>query len=202
MGSCRRPLLLRLSDADISPVTPTLNRRQPSAPPSRAKTQIPQHDSTLPTAPRPTKIAFAPRTRPASLFESEEATQSLALNPHRLTPPQARTPAALSSFEAFRTPASVHPRAPVSGRHPKTLNVSGHLDTRDRPGRVDRKLPFVARETWPARPKPYALMTRQQSKFKLNGNVLKTCVWGKNRRRRIKITVYPKWPSAGSCADP
>ena len=33
-----------------------------------------------------------------------------------------RTLPAVSSLEAFRTPASVHPRAPESGRHPKTLN--------------------------------------------------------------------------------
>jgi hypothetical protein len=31
---------------------------------------------------------------------------------------------ARSSFEAFRTPAPVHPLAPTRGRHPKTLNGS------------------------------------------------------------------------------
>jgi hypothetical protein len=31
------------------------------------------------------------------------------------------------SLEAFRTPASVHPLTPVTGRRPKTLNVSGHF---------------------------------------------------------------------------
>jgi len=38
-GRRPKPPPLRLSDAGISPVTPTLSRRQPLAPPSTAKTQ-------------------------------------------------------------------------------------------------------------------------------------------------------------------
>ena len=36
-----------------------------------------------------------------------------------------RTPPAVSSLEAFRTPAFVQPLTPVAGRRPKTLNDSG-----------------------------------------------------------------------------
>jgi hypothetical protein len=58
---------------------------------------------------------------------SDQVAQSLALNPHRPTPPPAHTPPAVSSFEAFRTPASeLAPRA-VTGRRPKTLNGRGPL---------------------------------------------------------------------------
>jgi hypothetical protein len=42
-------------------------------------------------------------------------------NPHRLTPPRDNSPA-VSSPEAFRTPASLRSLTPVSGRRPKTLN--------------------------------------------------------------------------------
>src|SRR5690242_6334684 len=43
--------------------------------------------------------------------ESGQVAQNLALNPHRPTLPPAHTPPAVSSFEAFRTPASVQPLA-------------------------------------------------------------------------------------------
>jgi len=48
-----------------------------------------------------------------------------------------REPPAVSSLEAFRTPASVQPLAPVSGRHPKTLNDSGRSPEHDRSAQVD-----------------------------------------------------------------
>ena len=41
------PPPLRLSNPDISPVTPRLNRRQLSTPPSAAKTQIARRDIAL-----------------------------------------------------------------------------------------------------------------------------------------------------------
>jgi len=41
---------------------------------------------------------------------------------HSPTAPPTQTPPAVSSLEAFRTPASVHVLAPVTGRRPKTLN--------------------------------------------------------------------------------
>jgi hypothetical protein len=65
--------------------------------------------------------------KPAVPSESGQVAQNLALNPHRPTLPPAQTSPAVSSFEAFRTPASVQPLAPLTGRHPKTLNVSGQL---------------------------------------------------------------------------
>src|SRR5436190_11931624 len=68
-----------------------LSRRQPSAPPSSKKTHS-QRDTIRPAAPRPTKITFEPLTRPASPSESDEATQSLALNPHKLIPPPPQHP--------------------------------------------------------------------------------------------------------------
>ena len=49
--------------------------------------------------------------KPAVPSESGQVAQNLALNPHRPTLPPAHTPPAVSSFEAFRTPASVQPRA-------------------------------------------------------------------------------------------
>src|SRR6516162_5351626 len=38
-----------------------------------------------------------------------QVAHNLALNPHRPTLPPAHTPPAVSSFEAFRTPASMQP---------------------------------------------------------------------------------------------
>src|SRR4029077_11459142 len=49
--------------------------------------------------------------KPAVPSESGQVAQNLALNPHRPTLPQAHTPPAVSSFEAFRTPASAQPLA-------------------------------------------------------------------------------------------
>src|SRR6516225_2380719 len=49
--------------------------------------------------------------KPAVPSESGQLAQNLALNPHRPTLPPAHTPPAVSSFEAFRTPASVQPLA-------------------------------------------------------------------------------------------
>jgi len=49
--------------------------------------------------------------KPAVPSESGQVAQNLALNPHRPTLPPAHTPPAVSSFEAFRTPASMQPLA-------------------------------------------------------------------------------------------
>src|SRR5204862_1911202 len=85
--------------------------------------------SANPSAPQrgttPTKITLAPLIHPAFPFENDQACQRLALNPHNPHKPRhhrRRKRPAVSSFEAFRTPASVHPLAPAHGRHPKTLN--------------------------------------------------------------------------------
>ena len=37
------------------------------------------------------------------------------------------------TLEAFRTPASVHPRTPVTGRRPKTLDDNGHSSSSEQP---------------------------------------------------------------------
>src|ERR1700748_3146505 len=63
--------------------------------------------------------------KPAVPSESGQVAQNLALNPHRPTLPQAHTPPAVSSFDAFRTPALRGAPRAVTGRHPKTLNDSG-----------------------------------------------------------------------------
>ena len=61
--SCRLLPSLRLSDTDISPVTPTLSRWQPSAPPSPAKAQILQRHSAAPHQPKsPSRRSFTPRS--------------------------------------------------------------------------------------------------------------------------------------------
>src|SRR5215831_5069920 len=106
-----------------APVAPPVRRRypagnshtlpiSPSASTSAAKTQILQHAGTGPTARTPTKIT-RPRYpfKPAVPSESGQVAQNLALNSHRPTLPPAHTPHAVSSFEAFRTPASVQPLA-------------------------------------------------------------------------------------------
>src|SRR6201993_4422544 len=117
-----------------APIAPPVRRRYPagnshtlpmapSASTSVAKTQILRHAGTEPTRRWPTKIN-RPRYpfKPAVPSESGQVAQNLALNPHRPTLPPAQTSPAVSSFEAFRTPASVRPLAPLTGRHPKTLN--------------------------------------------------------------------------------
>src|ERR1700720_1332548 len=62
-------------------------------------------------------------TQPSSLFETERSGHTPALNPHRPTPLPAQTPPAVSSLEAFRTPASENLITSVNGRRPKTLNI-------------------------------------------------------------------------------
>ena len=84
----------------------------PSASTSAAKTQILQHDrhgahGTHANQNHRPRYPF----KPAVPSESGQVAQNLALNPHRPTLPPAHTPPAVSSFEAFRTPASVQPLA-------------------------------------------------------------------------------------------
>jgi hypothetical protein len=120
--------LLRQFQADISSATATLRQPQLSGPPSFAKTQIAHYKTTVPILRTVTKPNAALITHPSSLFETERSGHAPARNPHRPTPPPAQTPA-VSSLEAFRTPASAHPLAPVPGRRPKTLNGSGFVST-------------------------------------------------------------------------
>ena len=55
------------------------------------------------------KTTVATLAQPPFPFQSDKSNQTPALNLHRLAPPPVRTPPAVSSLEAFRTPASVHP---------------------------------------------------------------------------------------------
>src|ERR1700755_194230 len=116
---------LRLSDHDIPPATATLCRWRPQPRPRPPK---PRSFGTLARGPRdagppkpPTRYPF----KPAVSSESGQVAQNLALNPHRPTLPPAHTPPAVSSFEAFRTPASVRPLAPLPGRAQEPLKVKG-----------------------------------------------------------------------------
>jgi hypothetical protein len=91
-------------------------------PPSSAKAQIVHCAITVSVVPAVLKTTVATLAQLPFQFQNKKTDQTPALNLHRLTPPPVRTPPAVSSLEAFRTPASVHPLAPASGRHPKTLN--------------------------------------------------------------------------------
>ena len=87
-----------------------------------------------PTA--PSQCSLARRPNP----EIQKTNQTRALNPHSPTAPPTQTPPAVSALEAFRTPASVHARAPVTGRRPKTLNDSGPSRPQPGTGRFDPKV--------------------------------------------------------------
>jgi hypothetical protein len=152
-----------------SPISVSVRRRylagnaraQPSAPISPAfppPTQIPRRDITLPPTPGATDTTVAALARPPSQSGIEQSNQTRALNPHSPTAPLVQTPAAVSSLEAFPTPASVHPHASVSGRHPKTLNGSGHyLGSQTRPAGfhlLDFDTTIAAVNTRPAPPYP------------------------------------------------
>src|SRR4029077_3748997 len=83
--------------------------------------QIARRNITFPSAARATDSTVAMLARPPSQPEIEKSNQTRALNPHSPTAPSTHTPPAVSSLEAFRTPASVHVLAPVTGRRPKKL---------------------------------------------------------------------------------
>src|SRR5215831_8732962 len=102
---------LRLSDGDIPPATATRCRWHPQPRPRPPK---PRSFSTPARGPRHARQPKSPTPhpfKPAVLSESGQVAQNLGLNPHRPTLPPAHTPPAVSSFEAFRTPASVQPLA-------------------------------------------------------------------------------------------
>src|ERR1700756_1587706 len=69
------------------------------------------HPRANPPSPPPQKPGPRYPLKPAVPSESGQVAQNLALNPHRPTLPQAHTPPAVSSFEAFRRPASGPPLA-------------------------------------------------------------------------------------------
>jgi hypothetical protein len=92
---------------------------------SAGKTSSAEYQTTMPIASRAAKTGAPLVTQPSSLFGTDKSDQAPGANPHRSTPASVRTSPAVSSLEAFRTPASVHPLTPVTGRRPKTLNDSG-----------------------------------------------------------------------------
>ena len=79
---------------------------------------------TRPIASRAAKTSAPLVTQPSSCPEPTNQIKQRQQIPHRSTPASVRTPPAVSSLEAFRTPASAHPLSPVTGRRPKTLNNS------------------------------------------------------------------------------
>ena len=87
------------------PLPPTVKRRSAGRPPPMAT----QHGITVPVAPTVLKTTVAAFAQPSLPIESQKSDQTPALNLHSLTPPPVRTPPAVSSLEAFRTPASVPP---------------------------------------------------------------------------------------------
>ena len=103
---------LRLSDDAIPPATATLADGTLSLDLGR---QNPDPSARRHGGPHGTHANQNHRPRypfkPAVPSESGQLAQNLALNPHRPTLPPTHTPPAVSSFEAFRTPASVQPLA-------------------------------------------------------------------------------------------
>jgi hypothetical protein len=93
----------------------------------------------VPSASRAAKTSAPLVTQPSSCPQPTNQIKQRRQIPHRSAPASVRTPPAVSSLEAFRTPASVHPRTPVTGRRPKTLNVSCRSQDRDGTAGFDPK---------------------------------------------------------------
>src|SRR5204862_3398688 len=108
---------------------------------------IARRNITFPSAARATDSTVALLARPPSQPEIEKSNQTRALNPHSPTAPPTQTPPAVSSLEAFRTPASVHALAPVTGRRPKTLNDSGRWPYRHHGDSLTQSGPHEAAPT-------------------------------------------------------
>jgi hypothetical protein len=137
-------------------------------PSSAGKTSSIEYRITGPIAFKAAKTGALLVTQPSSLFATNTSDQAPAANPHRSTPASVRPPPAVSSLEAFRTPASVHPLAPVPGRRPKTLNDSSRSPDRDRaqgstlPGRLAR---LVASRSAPVRRPDRSPFTQAKPRF-------------------------------------
>ena len=114
--------------------TPTSHRQRPRSAHSNSQPRLsppnaghaaPHHRSGC------THGCSKPRSRALALpsfpIESQKSDQTPAPNPHSLTPAAGANSPAVSSLEAFRTPASVPPLAPAPGSHPKTLNDCGRF---------------------------------------------------------------------------
>ena len=112
-------------DVAISPAAPTLRRLRPSTLPSADKTWSAEYPITAPIPSRAAKTSARLVAQPSSCRQPTNQIRQRRQMPHRPTPASVRTPPAVSSLEAFRTPASVHSLASTSGRRPKTLNDCG-----------------------------------------------------------------------------
>ena len=95
----------------ISPAAPTLRRQRPSTPPSADKTWSTEYQITAPIPSTAAKTSAQLVAQPSSCPEPTNQIKQRRRIPHRPTPASVPTPPAVSSFEAFRTPASVHPLA-------------------------------------------------------------------------------------------
>ena len=125
MHRCRHPPSPLPCHAAISLAPATLRRQRPSAPPSAGKTCSIEYHITRPVAPRAAKASAPLVNQPSSCPDPTNQIKQRRQIPHRSTSASVRTPPAVSCLEAFRTPASVQPLCPMTGRHPKTLNGSG-----------------------------------------------------------------------------
>jgi hypothetical protein len=110
--------------AAISPASATLRRQRPPAPPSVGKTWSTEDQITAPIASRAAQTSTPLVTQPSPCPQLTIQIKQRRQIRHRSTPAPVRTPSAVSSLEAFRTPASVRLLTPASGRRPKTLNDS------------------------------------------------------------------------------
>jgi hypothetical protein len=117
---------LCLSDhGGIPPATASLCRwhRQP-----RFRSPKPRSFHTPGRCPRHARLPKSPAILPIQSGspdrERPNRSEPRLKSPKTDTVDGAYSPA-VSSFEAFRTPASVQPLTPVTGRRPKTLNDSG-----------------------------------------------------------------------------
>src|SRR5215469_17778034 len=127
-------------DAAIPPALATRRRQRPSALPSAGKSRRIEYHITKPIAPTATKTSPAGHST-VVLSGTDKSDQAAAANSPQTDTSVAANSPALSSFQAFRTPASVHPLTPVTGRRPKTLKVSGrsHRVLRARQKRSDQE---------------------------------------------------------------
>ena len=126
-------------------------RRLPSANRNCQSRRRPPKRRSLTTRPPVRSCTRRPKPTPRRLLSRDPRSKSKdrgidRLNLHRPTPLPAQTPPAVSSPEAFRTPASEHLVTSLTGRRPKTLNNSRPCRRLKRVADVDRD-----RRTGPAR---------------------------------------------------
>ena len=110
--------------------------------PSAGKTRSVEYQITAPIASAVIKTGAAPLAQPSPYPEPTNQIKQRRQIPQTDTSVGANSPA-VSSLEAFRTPASVQPLRPVTGRHPKTLNESGPSAALRRQSTNTRLIPVI-----------------------------------------------------------